>query len=466
MILKATQAIGLATPPLRRFAIAPATSPPGAATTALSLGDQLHYDRLALWGVGIVLFAEIFFQKIALPLGENGFSVSFIFGFVGFGLLIVSGRVVIDAGRFILYSMMIAAIVASQLLGDSSFSTSSLLLLIVTYAIYVFRVRGDAGNFTATLRLYQAMTFVVAGAAVFQYGGQYFLPHNVVFPLEFLLGPFLIKNFNHVIPITYGSSIFKSNGMFLAEPSLLSQAMALSFIIERLFFRRVRFQLAYLAGLTVSYSGTGLLLLAVAGPFLLYRTGALRFALILLPVGALLLALGSFLQLDIIAGRAGEFGSENSSGFARFVSIFYVLNQFVFIDPYHFFFGMGAGSLLAIGGKTTYLVHDPTWGKLLFEYGFLGAVGFFPFILYSLLVRSASQFLAACLAFAYFFLGGYLLGPFYNFIIVGLVAWHRPKETSARPESPPRLSLYPVPAPQGLLRQPAPGIRLRPVARS
>ena len=468
MILRATPAIGLATPPLRRFPVAPAAAPRAATATAASRGDQLHYDRVALWGVGVVLFAEIFFQKIALPIGESGISVSFIFGFVGLGLLLVSGRVAVDAGRFILYSVMVGALVASQLIGNSSFSTASLMLLIVTYGIYVFRLRGHSDNFMATLRLYQRMMMVVACAAVFQYAGQYVLPHNVVFPLEFLLGPFLIKNFNHVIPITYGSEIFKSNGMFLAEPSFLSQGMALCFIIERLFFRRARFQLAYLAGLTVSYSGTGLLLLAVVGPFLLYRTGALRSALILLPVAAILLALGSILQLDIIAGRTGEFGAHDSSGFARFVSIFYVLNQFVFIDPYRFFFGMGAGSLLAIGGQTTYLVHDPTWGKLLFEYGFLGTVGFFPFILYSLLARSASRFLAASLAFAYLFLGGYLLGPFYNFLIVGLVAWHRPKDPRAELEAAPELAalLHPVSASQGFLRPPAPAIRLRPVARS
>src|SRR5262249_53996988 len=156
----------------RRFAIHPAPAPPASTAAASSRGNQFHYDRLALWGVGVVLFSEIFFQKIALPLGENGFSISFVFGFVGFGLLIVSGRVVIDAGRFVLYGVMVAAIVASQLLGDSSFSTSSLMLLIVTYAIYLFRLRGDADNFAATLRLYQGMTFVVAGAAVFQYAGQ------------------------------------------------------------------------------------------------------------------------------------------------------------------------------------------------------------------------------------------------------------------------------------------------------
>src|ERR1041384_956486 len=106
MILKATPATGLTTPPLRPFAIKPAPAPPATTAAAPSRGNQLHYDRLALWGVGVVLFSEIFFQKIALPLGENGFSISFVFGFIGFGLLVVSGRVVVDAGRFVLYGVM------------------------------------------------------------------------------------------------------------------------------------------------------------------------------------------------------------------------------------------------------------------------------------------------------------------------------------------------------------------------
>jgi len=47
---------------------------------------------------------------------------------------------------------------------------------------------------------------------------------------------------------------------------------------------------------------------------------------------------------------------------------------------------------------------------------------------------------------AYLFLGGYLLSPFYNFLIVALVAWHRPNDTPANPESAPRpgLSLHPT----------------------
>jgi hypothetical protein len=400
-----------------------------------AVGDAAPaYDRLALWGVGLPLFAEVFIQKVGIPLGgTNQISATIPLGFAGLGLLILTGRAVVDVPRLILYAAMVGAILLSQMLGGSVISTSSLILMTVTYVIYVFTLKDHPGNFRATIQLYQRMTIVIAVVAVVQYAGQYVLPYEVVFPLESALGPFLIKNFNHTIPITYGATIYKSNGVFLAEPSYLSQAMALSFIIERLFFRRIGYQIAYLAGLTVSYSGTGMLLLAIAGPILLYRTGALRLLIILLPVAAILLLVGNLMHLDVIAGRAGELNSENSSGFARFVSIFYLLSQFIFIDPSRFFFGMGAGSIETVVGEVTYLSHDPTWGKLLFEYGLLGVLGFFPYFFYSIFANSPSRFLAACLAFAYFFLGGNLLGPFYNFLIVALVAWQRPDPTLLAP---------------------------------
>src|SRR5882724_12192143 len=224
-------------------------SRPDSAVDASASNDR-GYDRIALLGVGLPLFAEVFVQKLAIPLGGSAeISPTILLGFAGLALLVVTGRAIIDTRRFILYCVMILAIVMSQLLGDTPFSTMSLTLMVGTYIIYVFRLRDWPGNFRTTLRLYQSMTIIVAVCGVLQYVGQFFLPHDVVFPLEALLGRFLIKNFAHLIPITYGSPVFKSNGVFMAEPSYLSQAMALSFIIERLYFRRLKFQIAYLAGL-------------------------------------------------------------------------------------------------------------------------------------------------------------------------------------------------------------------------
>jgi hypothetical protein len=385
-------------------------------------------DPIALRCVGVVLFGEIFLQKVAVPLSQTTqISVTLIVGFLALGFLVVSGRAVIDSVRFALFALAMVVLVATQLLGGGPFSRTSLLLLMATYAIYVVRLQDRPGTFRASLGLYQTMMLIVAGAAVVQYVAQFRLPPNLVFPLETYLGPLLYQGYNNIDPITYGSEIYKSNGIFLAEPSLLSQGMALSFIIERLFFRRAHFQLAFLAGLVVSYSGTGLLLLAVASPFLIYKTGGLRLALIILPIGLVILLAGKMLDLGVVANRANEFSSRDSSGFARFISIFYLLGTYTFADVHHFLLGMGAGMIDVIMKKVTYTAHDPTWGKLLFEYGFLGALAFFPYILWVVSHDTPSPILSFCLLLAYLFLGGNLLSPFYNFLIAALLAWQRPE---------------------------------------
>ncbi|MFO1057134.1 MAG: hypothetical protein U1E53_09220 [Dongiaceae bacterium] len=431
------RALAVARPAIGLGYLIPALAPPPQRQPA-SRVRAATVDPVALRCVGLALFAEIFLQKVAVPLSKTTqISATLIVGFVALGFLVVSGRAVVDTTRFALFALAMVVLVATQLIGGEAFSRTSLLLLMATYAIYVVRLQDRPGTFRASLGLYQTMMAIVAGAAVLQYVAQFRLPADLVFPLETHLGPLLYQGYNNISPITYGSAIYKSNGVFLGEPSLLSQGMALSFIIERLFFRRTPFQLAFLAGLVVSYSGTGLLLLLAAAPFLIYKTGGLRLLLLLLPIGLVVLLAGKMLDLGVVANRAGEFSSRDSSGFARFISIFYLLGQYPFADAHHFLFGMGAGTIEGVMKKVTYLAHDPTWGKLLFEYGLIGALAFFPYMLTVIFVGTPSPILAFCLLFAYLFLGGNLLSPFYNFLIAALLAWQRPELAPAPARSRP-----------------------------
>ena len=69
-------------------------------------------------------------------------------------------------------------------------------------------------------------------------------------------------------PIEYGSEYYKSNGVFMLEPSHFSQILALGVIAE-LASRRRTTRLAILSlALLTTYSGTGPLLLAIMSPLL------------------------------------------------------------------------------------------------------------------------------------------------------------------------------------------------------
>jgi hypothetical protein len=68
-----------------------------------------------------------------------------------------------------------------------------------------------------------------------------------------------------------------------------------------------------------------------------------------------------------------------------------------------------------------YLFHDPTWAKLLFEYGVFGFVGFPALFLVALRRRDVPVQIRAIMFFAWLLMGGHLLSPELNFLMLALI---------------------------------------------
>jgi hypothetical protein len=77
--------------------------------------------------------------------------------------------------------------------------------------------------------------------------------------------------------------------------------------------------------------------------------------------------------------------------------------------------------------RTTYEAHDPSWFKLVFEYGTLGALAFFAFFLTALFLGAPAPMLAASFLFIFLLLGGYLQTAAFHVLFVALSAWHGPE---------------------------------------
>jgi hypothetical protein len=90
-----------------------------------------------------------------------------------------------------------------------------------------------------------------------------------------------------------------------------------------------------------------------------------------------------------------------------------------------FLFGKGPGTYLYYS-RTMFALwagfdpHDPTWAKLIFEYGVIGFVVFMVFILYCLSAASPSPLLALGLLFGYLTFGGMLHMVQYHAILLVL----------------------------------------------
>ncbi len=120
------------------------------------------------------------------------------------------------------------------------------------------------------------------------------------------------------------ADIIKSNGIFLAEPSILSQITALGILIEVLEFRRPRYLVVMALGFLVAYSGTGLMLLLLFLPLAGLRHGRAGLSALFVVMFVLGLFATGIIDLSAFTSRVGEFEDTGSSGFERFVAPFWL----------------------------------------------------------------------------------------------------------------------------------------------
>ena len=200
----------------------------------------------------------------------------------------------------------------------------------------------------------------------------------------------------------------KSNGFFLREASMFSLLLGIGIVCELVLDAR-RWVLALLgAGMVLSYSGSGLLCLAFALAFPLNRGTVLRTLAVAACAAVLLVALGDVLNLSYTLNRLAEFGTEGSSAYCRFVHPAVAVAQGMYMDPWAALLGHGPGSMPRMGA-TCVLLHQPTYGKLLFEYGLLGALAFGALIVHALTRSGAPLRLRIALGASWIFIGGNLV---------------------------------------------------------
>lgn len=207
----------------------------------------------------------------------------------------------------------------------------------------------------------------------------------------------------------------KANGFFLKEPSFLSMYTALCLIYEFNTRRSMKKMALLSAGLAVSMSGTGVLVVLIS---LFFPSGRnfevkLVFSLIITVLIGYLIQTGS--DSNPWLSRVSEFSTEGTSGYARFVAPLGMLNGD--LDDFTIF-GNGAGSyaraVVSLG--MPYEIHDPTWVKLLYEYGIFGFLLLF-YLVVSCIKKAQLPFsFKAALLYSWLFSGGLLLNP--EFILI------------------------------------------------
>lgn len=390
-------------------------------------------ERSTLRLLTILMVCEIFLQRIAIPVGASQVPVILPLLFVISGLLLARGDLTTHLGRTRTYLVAMACCVAAaftafaRAIPDISFL--SLLLLIVTYAPFCVTLarRHRESLFPRLLDRFVVMCTVLAGLAVFQFllqvaGWQYSDVVGNLVPTNLLM-----HNFNTSYPVQYGSPLYKSNAFIGLEPSFTSQFLAVGLVASVLrsgrWWRLPLFMLAILS----TVSGTGVLLLGIAGVLLAVHKG-LRFTLSALAVVAVVVTVLSFTPAaNIFASRATEASSSQSSGSLRFVQPYTRMYSIISGDSTAVILGKGPGwsdrdaaSFLAATNLPLNYAFLP---KLVLEYGLLGGAAFLALVFLAFVRGSPSFVLSGTLLFFYVVLSSSLLNPVVPYLALLLLSW-------------------------------------------
>jgi len=356
--------------------------------------------------IDILLFSLLFFcifgQRLVLPVAGQTPAV-FPLVMVTMLIMVLTKKFTLHIGRLILFSlfMMIAYL---PVLFNSSFSMTSYVYVFLLYIPFLIKFEIQEEWKIKYLKKFQSAVLFTAFFGIVQFvlqaAGMEFFD-----PMSFINPEFIQTGYNTTYPIAYDSPISKPNGGFYLEPSMFSQFLALGIIVELIFFKRWNRVFVFFIAILLSFSGTGLLLLAVFSIPLLLRLKLKHLVLILgiASIAGYFFFTSEFGELT--TGRTQEYKSQSSSFSIRITNPFLAVFQ---SDENELLLGHGAGQ-----STTDHFPFDTNFTvipKLWYEYGLFSTLIFMIFLFSSVFAKNRNILISA-LFFMYLFLSGSLLQP-------------------------------------------------------
>ena len=368
-------------------------------------------------------------QRIAINIANYQFGVGFIAFYLFVMMWVIEGKVLINKKKFFLFVAASFGIIISAAISatySDYYSLPSLLQLLGLYFLTVFVFKENQHSFT--LNLFQKITFIIAIIGILQFLTQLL---GIAYKdwLFFIPEENMIANYNYDISIEFGSNIYKSNGIFLQEPSTYSQIIALSILAELYYFKKYFRLFILIIALLVSFSGTGVLLLAIGLIPLIFKLKLNRLIIFgtIACIGLLIFFYSGFASHTF--NRIYEFQNPYASGYIRFIAPYQSYLHLLRVENIPtILFGLGPGA------SDRYIWPTPTHFnpiiKLLVEYGFSGLL-FFLYIMYVFFARQ-KIWLAFAIFLIFTFLSGSLLTPHTTVLFFLLLPLNQTAQISSR----------------------------------
>jgi hypothetical protein len=371
-----------------------------------------------------LLMVSLVLQRLALSLGSSSVSLTLPagLGLIAFGLL--RGTLMLHRIRLLAYLALVGLVLlgfawrATGAAGAATPSVPSMLQFLLLSAAGAVSFAEPVGQ-KIFFRAVNQCFLLIAVAGLLQFAAQFAGLRLFSFTGILPDGMLFEQGYNLQIPAGIGD-LLKSNGFFLVEPSVFSQIMALGLMIEGLTTRRPRNLALFGAGLMVSFSGTGWIVLGafvLAAPFRLGVRGlGLAAAMVVAVAGAagLLVLLAPDISAAF-ANRLDEVLRPGTSGHMRFVTPYWLLGHVIGLDPASVLVGIGSGMAERQTLAYEYDVNTPV--KVAVEFGLPALLAYL--VLFTWARRTAVQgALLVPVMVLFLFTGGYQQFPPIVFIVL------------------------------------------------
>jgi hypothetical protein len=381
--------------------------------------------------VDIALLASaLFLQRFSLPFSTNSsLGLDFIVAVLIFAHQFASGRLYIQYDRLLCFLVLLVAATSSLVLNSDS-KTSSYGLFVVIYSLFTLTRPSSPEQYKSTLHGFQYLVLILSWLAVAQ------------ILAKFVVNPRSLVMFFGIIPESLlgfpGESVAigqKTNGIFLAEASTMSQIAAFAILIEILEFRRPRYLIVLTLAFLSAYGGTGLSILLLCLPLAALANRRAQLPVMLVTLVALGLFATGIIHLSAFTSRLDEFKETNQSGFMRFVSSFWMAAEyFNTASLQELLLGKGPG--YGYVRAAFYATSSNSWFKLFLEYGAFGTFVFICF--FSLCFRKSRcpKPLLVALIYNFLFTASNLIGSSTSIMMIVLCTLNGSEPRRVRSNKP------------------------------
>lgn len=324
-----------------------------------------------------LLVSALFLQRFSLPFQNTQLMLDIVPVVFILTYQFLSGKLLIQFDRLLWFLAASAAVTCSLLLNFKSTMLTSYCLFLVLYSLVLLSRRSTPEQYKNTLQTFQFLIGILSVLAVAQFAAQFVIDGRRLIMFYGMVPDILLpedprgRGMNTIQDIL--GSLLKSNGIFLAEPSNLSQVTALGILIEVQEFRRPRYLFIMALGFLTAYSGVGMVVLLLFLPLAALRDSKAAISVLFVIAFAIGIFGTGLIESSVFLSRASEFEHTSSSGFARFVAPFWVLS--IHLDTASLqtlLVGNGPGTTKTFV-VSRWWASSPGWVKLLYEYGMIGS---------------------------------------------------------------------------------------------